>query len=104
MKGGVEDVGHGSVFAVLGFEFLEKVSVEVVAAPFGGVLAGVTVKDGKVALTDDAGEIVDKGVRVFHRSPAFPVSVFRDADDEGSVSEGCWCRVPVDGLSISERV
>jgi hypothetical protein len=49
--------------------------MEVIATPFCSVLAGVPVKDGKVALTLHAAKVVHEGVGVFHGSTAFLVLV-----------------------------
>lgn len=49
VEGRIEEVGYARAgpFA----QVVEEVLVEVVAAPLGGVLAGVAVKNGEVALS-----------------------------------------------------
>jgi hypothetical protein len=101
MESRVEEVrdGRGGCFT----EVVEEVFVEVVSAPFGCVLAGMTVKDGEVALSacdakppvrlaqtavteswarTNTTKVIDERMRVLHHPPALLVRVDAHADLE----------------------
>jgi hypothetical protein len=56
------------------------------------------LKDGKVALAGDAAVVVDKGMGILHRPPAFLVAVLGDADAERRQEVGRRRRVLVERL------
>jgi len=62
--------------------------MEFVPTEFRSTLACVSIENGEIP-TIHAGfvEIVEESMRVFHRSSAFPVYVFGDADLECAVGE-----------------
>jgi hypothetical protein len=69
----------------------EKV-VEILATEFSGGFPGVAVKDGEIPTVGGGFvEIVEEGVRVFHRTSTFAVYVFGDTDYKSAVWErGGW--------------
>jgi hypothetical protein len=67
-------------------------------APFSRVLSCVSIEYGKVALTVDASIAIQEGVRIFHRPPALPISVFRNTDFEGLACRRADWGMLVDGL------
>ena len=52
--------------------------MEMLSAPFSGMLSSMTVKYGKETLPANASVIYDEGVSIFHGSSG--ADIFRDAD------------------------
>lgn len=72
--------------------------VKMTAAPLCSMLAGVTIEDGKVALTSYASVIVNESVGVLHRPAAFAITVLGDAYAEGGSRNERRCGMHVDDL------
>lgn len=65
--------------------------VKVLATPFGGVLASMSVKDAKEALAGDISKVVDKGMRVFHGASPALVAILTHADAKGKTGRVAGC-------------